>query len=137
VLFTGSGYHIYQPIESVCLDELGTFASHEERSRQFLKFAEMYLSDNKCDANHNPSFNSCMVRISNSINSKNSLQVKIIQPWERKRPNIRLMLGSFYAWMLTRQKKQQDIAAAYTNYKSNQNGNKNVDGLRIIFYVLL
>jgi hypothetical protein len=36
VLFTGSGYHIYQPIQSVCINELGTFATFEEPSRQFL-----------------------------------------------------------------------------------------------------
>ena len=123
VLFTGGGYHIYQPIKSVCIDELGTFANfinYEGVSRQFLKFAEMYLSDNKCDSNHNPSFNSCMVRIPNSINSKNSLDVKIVQSWDGKRPDIRLLLGSFYAWMLTRQKKQQYISDAYSVYSSSK-----------------
>ena len=119
VLFTGSGYHIYQPTESVCIDGLGNFANYEQPAKQFLKFAEMYLSDNRCDANHNPSFNSCMVRIPNSINSKNGLHVKIVQHWDGTRPHIKLMLGSFYAWMLTRQKKQQEIAAAYSNYDSN------------------
>jgi non-catalytic primase subunit PriX-like protein len=123
VLFTGSGYHIYQPIKSICLDKLGTFSSFTEPSRQFLRFAEIYLSDNKCDPNHNPSFKSSMVRVPNSINSKNNLQVKIVQSWDGVRPAIKLMLGSFYAWMLTRQKKQQEIAAAYSSY-GNGNGTK-------------
>lgn len=114
VLFTGSGFHIYQPIETkyVCLDEIGTFTnySYGEPSRQFLKFAEIYLSDSKCDANHNPSFKSCMVRIPNSVNSKNGLHVKTLQRWNGKRPNIILLLGSFYAWIetVTEQKKQQE-----------------------------
>jgi len=60
-----------------------------------------------------------MVRIPNSINSKNNLQVKIVQSWDGQRPAIRLMLGSFYAWMLTRQKKQQDIANAFSNYNNS------------------
>jgi non-catalytic primase subunit PriX-like protein len=114
VLFTGSGYHIYQPIQSICINELGTFATFEEPSRQFLRFAERYLSDNKCDFNHNPSFKSCMVRIPGSINSKNTLEVKVVQSWNEKRADIRLLLGSFYAWILTRQKKRQEIAAAYS-----------------------
>jgi len=116
VLFTGSGYHIYQPIKSVCLDELGTFSNFAEPSRQFLRFAEIYLSGNNSDPNHNPSFKSCMVRVPNSNNSKNNLQVKIIQHWDGQRPSIKLMLGSFYARMLTRQKKQQEIVQAYSNY---------------------
>jgi len=113
VLLTGSGYHIYQPIEcgSICLDDLENFSNCSEPSRQFLKFAEMYLSNNNSDPNHNPSFKSCMVRIPNSINSKHGVQVKIVQSWDGKRPDIIMLLGSFYAWILTEQKKQQDYAA--------------------------
>ena len=108
VLFTGSGYHIYQPIKSVNIDKLGDFSKHTtEPSRQFLRFAEKYLSDNKFDPNHNPSFKSCMVRIPNSINSKNNLQVKIIQEWDGQTPDIILLLGSFYAWILTEEMKLQ------------------------------
>jgi Primase X len=121
VLFTGSGYHIYQPIEcrSICLDEYATLADcSTEPSRQFLKFAEMYISNNKSDPNHNPSFKSCMVRIPNSVNSKNGSDVKIVQSWNGQRPDISLLLGSFYAWLLTEQKKQQDRASAFANRTS-------------------
>jgi Primase X len=111
VLFTGSGYHIYQPIKSVCLDELENFSNYSEPSRQFLRFAEMYLSDKKYDPNHNPSFKSCMVRIPGTINRKNNCHVKIVQSWDGQRPDIRLLLGSFYAWILTEDKKQQDRIA--------------------------
>jgi hypothetical protein len=122
VLFTGSGYHIYQPIEcgSISIDEVGTFASYSEPSRQFLKFSEMYLSDKKCDPNHNPSFKSCMVRIPSSINSKSYMQVKIIHSWDGHRPDVRLLLGSFYAWLLTEEKKQQEKAAKF-DLKLNSN----------------
>jgi hypothetical protein len=122
VLFTGSGYHIYQPIECgvKSIDELGTFSNYNEPSKRFLKFAEIYLSNNKCDHNHNPSFKSSMVRIPNSINSKNGMQVKIVQSWDGERPDIRLLLGSFYAWILTEEQKQQKKAAKF-DIKPNSN----------------
>jgi len=121
VLFTGSGYHIYQPIECgpICLDKLENFSNYTETSKQFLKFAEKYLSDNKCDPSHNPSFNSCMVRIPNSINSKNGAQVKIVQSWNGQRPDIRLLIGSFYAWISTQEKKQSCLF----NHKIPDTGN--------------
>lgn len=124
ILFTGSGYHISQPIQSVCLDELSTFADFDDVSRQFLRFAETYLSDNNSDPNHNPSFNSCMVRVPNSINSKCGRYVKLVQSWDGKRPHIRLLLGSFYAWMLTRQKRQQEITTSYSKFSSNNSNQK-------------
>jgi len=122
VLFTGSGYHIYQPIDSICIDELATFDNYKEPSRLFLKFAEIYLSNKKCDPNHNPSFKSCMIRIPNSVNSKNGSQVKIVQRWNGQRPSIILLLGSFYAWILTEEKKQQEkLSLALTNQNTNFN----------------
>ena len=117
VLFTGNGYHIYQPIESICIDELSMFAKFDgETSKQFLRFAEGYLSHKKSDPNHNPSFSSCMVRIPGSINSKNHLYVQLVQPWDGNRPHIKLLLREFYDWMLKRQKKQEDLLARYSNY---------------------
>ena len=119
VLYTGNGFHIYQPIKSICLDEVGTFSTYSKPSRQFLKFAETYLSNNECDPNHNPSFKSCMVRIPNSINSKNGLQVKIVQAWDEKRPAIKLLLGSFYAWFITEEKKRQKKSPAFAGQINN------------------
>ena len=104
VLFTGKGFHIYQPISSgLCLDDFGELANYchrQQPSREFLKFAENYLSNGKSDPNHNPSFASCLVRIPGSINSKNGNEVQILQKWNGKRPNIALMLGSFMTWLL-------------------------------------
>ena len=107
VLFTGSGYHVYQPILSVCLEKFADFSNYEEPSKQFLKFAEKYLSNKLSDANHNPSFKSCMVRVPGSINSKNGEHVKIIQKWDGKRPDIALLLGSFCAWLATKKRKTE------------------------------
>ena len=124
VLFTGNGYHIYQPIQSACIDkihELRDSCSYSEPSKEFLRFAEIYLSDNRSDPNHNPSFNSCMVRIPNSINSKNALQVKIVQQWDGKRPDIVLLLGSFYAYLLTKDREQKEIQQKISYSESNLN----------------
>ena len=67
-----------------------------------------------------------MVRIPNSINAKNTCQVKTVRSWDGKRPDIRLLLGSFYAWMRTIQKKQQEIAAAYSKYNQTSNNNNGI-----------
>ena len=115
VLFTGSGFHIYQPIGSICLDDLQEFSSFPEPSKQFLKFAEKYLSYGKSDPDHNPSFKSCMVRVPGSINSKNGERVKIVQEWDGHRPSIALMIGSFQLWLATKQKKEEAKFAKISN----------------------
>ena len=44
------------------------------------------------------------------------MQVKIVQSWNGQRPDIRLLLGSFYAWILTEAKKQQEkVSKIITN----------------------
>jgi len=117
VLSTGSGFHIYQPISSICLDEIEDFSSYREVSKRFLKFADQYLSDEKCDPNHHPSFKSCMVRIPGSINSKNGNQVKIIQKWNGQRPSIIPLLGIFYSWLATKRITQEVILKKYSSVK--------------------
>ncbi len=102
VLFTGSGYHIYQPVESLRLEDIADFTSYCEPSRKFLKFAPEYLSNGKSDPNHNPSFKSCMVRVPGSINSKNGNEVRLIQEWNGQRPDIVPLLGIFYSWLATK-----------------------------------
>jgi len=114
VLFTGTGFHIYQPKESVCLNEIEDFSIYQnlEPSNQFLRFAEKYLSNGRSDPSHNPSLKSCMVRIPGSINSKNGQQVQITQEWDGHRPSIALMNGSLQLWLSTRQKKEAAKFAA-------------------------
>ena len=48
VLWSGNGYHVYIPIESrYILEETSTFSKFDEPSKQFLRFAERYLSSGK------------------------------------------------------------------------------------------
>jgi len=71
ILWSGNGYHIYQPIEAFPLEQEQLFISKSaEPSREFLQFAEQYLTNYKSDPSHHPSFKSCMIRIPGSHNYK-------------------------------------------------------------------
>ena len=95
VLWRGNGYHIYQPIDAIILEEFKQFEEFEHPSTKFLRFAEYYLTNGKSDPSHSPSFKSCMIRIPGSFNSKYAQgknEVKIIQKWDGYRPPMNLLL---------------------------------------------
>ena len=113
-ILTGNGYHIYIPIESrYVLEERPEFNKYEEPSKQFLRFAEWYLSNGKADPNHykNVSFGNCMLRIPGSHNSRcvqrnNGIvepasQVRVIKYWNKQGAPIYLLVGSFLAYLVT------------------------------------
>lgn len=78
VLWSGNGYHIYQPLEALPLEQEELFISKSaEPSKEFLQFAEQYLTNYKSDPSHHPSFKSCMIRIPGSHNFK-LVQKKIV-----------------------------------------------------------
>ena len=52
VLQSGNGYHILQPIEAFVLESERVFASFQNPSIKFLRFAEPYLSNIKADSSH-------------------------------------------------------------------------------------
>ena len=63
-------------------------------------FAEWYLSNGKCDNEHNKtvSFNNCMLRIPGSFNSKNNVQVRIMQKWNgTSKVPLHLLYSKFLA----------------------------------------
>jgi hypothetical protein len=51
----------------------------DKPSRFFLLFAERYLSNNKSDPAHNPSFKSCLIRIPGSYNLKCCQKTMVLQ----------------------------------------------------------
>lgn len=137
VICSGHGYHIYQPIEAILLEEISNFSDFEQPSQQFLRFAERYLSGNKSDPFHNPSFRSCMVRIPGSYNSRCILEgtnseVRVVQIWNGFRPGIKNILGSFYAYLVSeklgrinyskkwRQKKRGDSPVLSNDGRGNK-----------------
>jgi hypothetical protein len=109
VIWSGNGYHIYQPLESVILEQYSQFEAFENPSLKFLRFAEHYLTSGKSDPSHNPSYRSCMLRIPGSYNSKYSEgknKVRIVQKWDGYRPPINLLLDDFHAYLLEQKMKE-------------------------------
>jgi len=75
VLWTGNGYHvivilnILEPLEHI--EEYTSISSScAQLSREFMLFAKMYLSENRADPKNSPSFESCLLRALNTLNSK-------------------------------------------------------------------
>jgi len=111
VLWTGNGYHIYQPVDAVILEQDEEFSQFEQPSLKFIRFAEYYLTSGKSDPSHNPSFKSCMIRIPGSYNSKYAKDnlVRIIQKWDGYRPPISLLLGNFHAYLVDQKIKEMKL----------------------------
>jgi hypothetical protein len=122
VLWSGNGYHIYQPIEAFVLEQEKIFATFDQPSKKSLKFAAQYLSNYKSDAKNNPSFKSCMIRIPGSYNSKCieeniESEVKIIQKWNGFKPKINSMLGRFHTYLVDQRIKE--LKKENENHKNN------------------
>lgn len=109
VLWTGNGLHMYQPVQSIVLEEESVFSKFDQPSNRFLRFAERYLSSGKSDPSHssNVSFKSCLLRVPGSHNSKcikrnNNIidpeitGVKIVQEWNGIRPKINPLLKEYH-----------------------------------------
>ncbi|MFZ0325891.1 MAG: hypothetical protein WBQ25_03200 [Nitrososphaeraceae archaeon] len=114
VLWTGNGYHIYQPVDGFILEEEERFAKlvdpgEKELTSRFMQFAEEYLTNKKGDPQHNPSVNSCLVRIPGMKNLKCAEEVKIIQRWNGQRPAINYLLRYFQLWLINEKMKQRLI----------------------------
>jgi hypothetical protein len=130
VLFTGGGYHIYQPVYCpTALENVTEFQKFDNVSVEFLRFAKNYLSNGKADKNNNPSFRSCLLRIPGSINSKYgaTTKVKIIQKWNGVRPSIpREFMEEFRTYLIQkkidetrqRQKILMRLKRQQNNYKN-------------------
>jgi hypothetical protein len=114
VLWTGNGYHIYQPMKGFILEEEEVFAkftidcnnNNKDLTSRFMQFAEEFFTDKKKDAQHNPTVKSCLLRIPYTLNSKckgeemRSGQVTIIQKWDGNRPPINYLLRDFRRYLI-------------------------------------
>jgi hypothetical protein len=129
VVWSGNGYHVYQPIDVFILEEQEIFSSEkfEQPSRRLIQFAERYLTNGKMDEchNHTMSLNNCMLRVPGSFNSKSNppKQVRIVQTWDGKRPDIKPLLFQFYLYLqdlrLKKIRKEQREADYYSKYHSH------------------
>jgi hypothetical protein len=136
VLDTGGGYHIYQPIRGIILDDVDglkdyvNFIEQYSLLNKFLKFAEQYFTDGRSDPQHNPTVNSCLIRVPWTINSKCEKEVSIVYEWDYNRPSVEHLLPAFKKYLSSRVEKfNQDIdhrlsrpecVTCNNKYQSNQ-----------------
>jgi len=116
VLWSGRGYHIIQPINcDVNLDNVkelaGLVRDREDVNKMFLQFGAYHLSGAKKDSCNRTSLKSCLLRIPGSLNSKckaegTDPEVKIVQEWDGFRPDVKLMLGSFYSYLVAEKARE-------------------------------
>lgn len=129
ILWTGNGYHFYIPTESEhVLEDMSEFSKFKEPSKQFLRFAEYYLSNGKADSEHyhTVSFKNCLLRIPGSYNSKNMSQISIVQKWNgTSKVPLELLYDKFLAYLIDQNSevvkhgtnKSQTILSQNTKYK--------------------
>ena len=132
VIWSGNGYHIYLPIQSVVLDTYDPFSKDRFPSlfsscngkcygsfvsEVFLKYAEDLFTEGKADPQHRPKYRSCLIRIPNTYNSKclaggmshEESMVKVIQEWNGYRPPIKSLTKGFRRWITEQEIHQKNI----------------------------
>jgi Primase X len=114
--------------EAFPLEQEELFSSKSsEPSKEFLQFAEQYLTNYKSDPSHHPSFKSCMLRIPGSHNFKlvqknnddivnESTKVKVIQKWDGVRPKLNPLLYHFNIWLADKKIKQINESSKRSKY---------------------
>ena len=127
VLWTGNGYHIYQPVRGFILEEIDRFTRFidpykKDLASRFMQFAESFFTDQKGDPQHRPSIKSCLIRIPSTINSKCNQQVKTVQKWDGMRPPINYLLRDYRIWLVSekineklREKRSRNYRKSYSH----------------------
>lgn len=130
VLWTGNGYHIYQPIEGIVFEEYEIFydfmpyIDSKNLTIEFLRFAEKFFTKGKADPNHSPSIKSCLVRVSGTLNSKNGQKVQLIQRWDGKRPSIQWVTRNFGEYLIQKRNdkiKEKNKRRSFSKKQYQQN----------------
>ena len=125
ILFTGNGYHVYQPIRLPLLENESIFAPYENPSTEFVRYAAQRWTEGKNDPSNHPSVNSCLLRVPCSVNSKNNKVVEVVQLWNGTRPAANSMLFDF----------QIELAAKKLAHKSKRNTGRKIDYYHNTYYV--
>jgi hypothetical protein len=102
VLWSGHGYHIILPVNSILLEGEEIFRQFDNPSSGLLRYAEKCLSNDSADKCHSStmSINNCMLRIPGSYNAKGQLEeVKIIQKWNGYRPNTKPLMYNCFLYL--------------------------------------
>jgi hypothetical protein len=131
ILESGSGgYHIIQPLEVIDLLRVDQFSKWStDPNKEFLRFAERWLSDGKADYNHynNVSMNNYLLRVPNSVHSETKNVVKIVQRWNGGRPDVRFVYSYFLAYLIDKRNEPHYSSAISNNNwleycKTNKSG---------------
>ena len=116
VLWSGHGYHIIIPVNAKeALENFTDFTPYTtEPSKEFLQFAERFLSLNKADTANNPGFKSCLLRVpytfnSECVNEGIDAEVKIVQQWDSSKalPKIDNLLIEFQTFLVDKKLKAE------------------------------
>ena len=123
VIWTGGGYHIYQPIEGIIFEKytFNEFGNECNLFNEFLRFSKTFLSNGKADKQNNPTLKSCLLRIPGSVNSKYNTDVRIVQKWNGSRPSIILLIGDFFAYLVDRRQKELRNLYQKNNIQNGRN----------------
>jgi Primase X len=90
-----------------------------------MEFAENFLTNKKGDPQHNPTVNSCLVRIPGTINPKCKEEVKIIQKWDGHRPPINYLLRDFRRWLINEKIEQQKLSSRVRGRRKSVGASRN------------
>jgi hypothetical protein len=139
VLWTGNGYHIYQPMKGFILEEVDVFAKftgdcNKDLTSRFMKFAEEFFTNKKHDPQHSPTVKSCLLRIPYTLNSKCKgeeiaavgEEVTIIQKWNGHRPPINYLLCDFRRYLINERIKELQRHKQTKNYSQDTSHSNNV-----------
>jgi hypothetical protein len=122
------GYHIYIVLDARPLELITDLTRlSKEPSKLFLKFAEIVFSDKKADVRHNHSFNSYLLRIPYTLNSKciargKYAEVRVVQKFVSPIPIINAnLLCEFRLHLADLDVKSKAIAAERRVYENASN----------------
>jgi hypothetical protein len=140
VLWTGNGYHVYQPVLGFILDEIDRFArftdpNKKDLTSRFMQFAESFFTDKKGDVQHRPSIKSCLLRIPGTINSKCNQEVKIVQKWNGIRPPINYLLRDYRIWLVAEKINEMKNTRIWSYRKSHNNVCLHYSGSKTIQWI--
>lgn len=132
VLFTGNGYHIYQPIKLPVLEQESIFARFDNPSTEFIRYAAQKWTNGKNDPANHPLVNSCLLRVPGSINSKNLKLVEVVQEWNGIAPPANRMLTDFYIRLAAKRIAHESKLKEYYFQRKYMKKNYNHFGSRTI-----
>jgi hypothetical protein len=106
VLWVGNGYRIYQPLDGMIFENDKTFfdlfqsTNGQDIATEFLKFAQIFFTEEKGDTKKITSIKSCFLEVPGTFNYKNGEQIKIIHKWDGKNPSIKWISYDFKNYLM-------------------------------------